>query len=148
MIKKSLYDACKIYLQEKIARSQKAIDEAQYAANNETKSSVGDKYETGRAMMQLEIEKYSRQLAEWLKMLQDLEQIDPEKACTQVTLGALVECSGANYYIAVAAGKILYDGKTYFAISPAAPIGELLMGKKIGDSVQFRAQILEIQHIY
>jgi hypothetical protein len=49
---------------QRIASAEEAIRMAQESANQEGKSSAGDKYETGRAMAQLEIEKASGQLAE------------------------------------------------------------------------------------
>ena len=63
-IKQELYKLCQTYIQQRILTAKQAIEAAQQAANNETKSSSGDKYETGRAMMQLEIEKDSAQLSE------------------------------------------------------------------------------------
>jgi hypothetical protein len=63
-IKESLYNHCMRYVQERIARIQNEIDLHQAAANEETKSSAGDKYETGRAMAQLDIERNSVQLRE------------------------------------------------------------------------------------
>ena len=63
------------YVHERIAATQEAIYTAQLSANEETKSSAGDKYETGRAMAQLEIEKNTAQLAEALKLKQMLKQI-------------------------------------------------------------------------
>ena len=41
-------------LQQKLARLEDMMKNAQAEANKETKSSAGDKYETGRSMMQLE----------------------------------------------------------------------------------------------
>ena len=41
---------------------------AQESANAEEKSSAGDKYETGRAMMQIERDKAAQQLNESMKL--------------------------------------------------------------------------------
>lgn len=146
-IKPFLHNLCRAYLQTKIEQTQKAMEEAQLAANTETKSSAGDKHETGRAMMQLEIEKYSAQLTEWLKSLQSLDRIDTTKTYTLATTGALVICNLGNYYIAVAAGKLQHEGQTYFAVSAASPIGVLLTGQTAGATLEFRGQKLLIQQI-
>ena len=61
-IKQTLYNFCVTYINQRMATAQQAIHTAQASANEETKSSAGDKYETGRAMMQLEIEKIVRSL--------------------------------------------------------------------------------------
>lgn len=112
----------------------KELGEIQQAANQETKSSAGDKYETGRAMMHLEKEKLSAQLAEAMKMKQALDKIDPDKVLDKVELGAVVTTTSANYFIAASLGKIEIGGVIWFAVSPATPVGQKLLGKKSGDS--------------
>ena len=56
-IKQELYKQCKNYVSNCIDTAQKAIDDAVESANDDTKSSAGDKYETGREMMQQEIDR-------------------------------------------------------------------------------------------
>jgi sortase (surface protein transpeptidase) len=56
-LKTRLHSLCVSYVGQRIETAQRAIAIAQASANEETKSSAGDKYETGRAMAQLEIEK-------------------------------------------------------------------------------------------
>ncbi len=51
------------------------MDRAQEAANSEGKSPAGDKYETGRAMGQLQKEMHGRQLAEYAKEVKALQSI-------------------------------------------------------------------------
>ena len=55
--KDRLLQKCTEFVSQKIKTIEHSILELRLAANSETKSSVGDKYETGRAMIQLEIEK-------------------------------------------------------------------------------------------
>lgn len=133
---------------------------AQASANEEGKSSAGDKYETGRAMAQLEIEKASTQLAEANKLKQALEQIilDENNSSSQRTRnssptestgnwqpatgnkfikpGSLVITNQGNYFISIAAGKLTVDDQTWFAISAGSPLGATLLGKKEGDVVK------------
>ena len=56
-IKQTLIEQCEEFVQQKIDVSEKLMNEAQDSANNETKSSAGDKFETGRAMMHAERDK-------------------------------------------------------------------------------------------
>ena len=79
-IKHELYNLCQAYLQQRLLTAKQAIEAAQQAANNQTKSSSGDKYETGRAMMQLEIKKDSAQLSESLKLKHALDQISSDNS--------------------------------------------------------------------
>lgn len=126
---------------------QKAIGIAQASANEETKSSAGDKYETGRAMMQLEIEKNTVQLSEALKLKQALAAIDPIKSTTVVQPGSLVVTNQYNYYIAISAGQLKIGDKVYFAISPGSPIGMQLTGLSVGETFVFNSKVLCIEHI-
>ncbi len=109
---------------------QKSIADVQFSANQETKSSAGDKYETGRAMAQLEIQKLTKQLADKENMLRILSMIDPGKVSKKVELGCLVQTDSACYFISVSLGKVALDGTEWFCISPASPIGLRLMGLK------------------
>ena len=78
-IGQKLYDRSVALINEKIRELESADKEAQRAANNETKSSAGDKYETGRAMMHLEKERIASQMTNWLKLLKAIKQVDPQK---------------------------------------------------------------------
>lgn len=146
-IKIQLFSHCSALVSERISNIEEAMRNAQASANEETKSSAGDKYETGRAMMHLEKEKLSSQLQEVSKMKMALDQINPEKKQVSVELGSLVLTSAAQYFIAVSLGQIKIDGEAYFAISPASPIGRSMFGKAKGEAFEFagkQVQILEI----
>jgi hypothetical protein len=136
-VKQQLFELCKTYIEQRIATAQDAIRTAQSSANEETKSSAGDKYETGRAMMQLEIEKNTVQLAEAQKLKQLLEQIKPEMKTDKVQLGSLVITDQGNFYISISVGQLVINGKIYFAIAPTSPIGLKFGGHVLGDSVPF-----------
>jgi hypothetical protein len=68
-LKKDLYTLCVNYAKTRIETAKQAIDDAQQSANEETKSSAGDKYETGREMMQQETDRNQAQLNEANKLL-------------------------------------------------------------------------------
>ena len=53
-IKRELYHKCTEYIDQRIESIQKKLDDVAESRSNETKSSAGDKHETGRTMMQLE----------------------------------------------------------------------------------------------
>ena len=143
-VKKELFTHCNTWVSQKIAVAKQAMDQAQQAANEETKSSAGDKFETGRAMMQLEKEKYARQLAVALDLRTALSRINVEKTYHSVQPGCLVETTGGRYFIAISVGKIALDELEYFAISAASPIGAVLLNQKKGAEVQFRERKIRI----
>lgn len=129
-IKIALHQRCLELAEERIASLQHILKEAQQAANNETKSSAGDKHETGRSMAQLETEKLTAQLSEALNIKQNLTQINPTNTNNTVVLGSVVYTNKGNFYIAASIGKVSIENEVFFAISPASPIGKLLLTKK------------------
>jgi transcription elongation GreA/GreB family factor len=146
-IKKKLHSKCYKIASQKVNELSSIIQEAQDAANNETKSSAGDKHETGRAMAQLETEKLTKQLSEALKLEQTLSQINPETEHQQVGLGSLVTTNNGIFYITASLGKIELENKLYFVISAVSPIGQLLIGLKKNDSFSFNGKGYLINNI-
>lgn len=146
-IKLKLFELCKVYVEQKIEVAQEAIDSAQASANEETRSSAGDKYETGRSMMQLEIEKYSTQLTDGLNLKKILSQIDFRKNYSTVQPGSLVVTNNGNFLIAISAGKLSVDGIEYMAVSFSSPIGQVLSNKKEKDKFEFRNKLYLIKSV-
>lgn len=146
-IKQQLFDHCQQYAAQRLDTITSALEAARQAANEETKSSVGDKYETGRAMMQLEQEKLAQQLAEAQHVQAVLNRIQLERQSPQVAEGSLVLTSQGNYFIGISAGKVEITGQTYYTISLASPIGTALAGHSAGDETSFRGQRLAILEV-
>ena len=147
ILKKEIYNKCVKIAQQKVADLSAIIKEAQNAANNETKSSAGDKHETGRAMAQLETEKLTKQLAEALKLEQILSQINPDTEHQKIGLGSLVTTNNGQFFIAASIGKVVLGSITYFAISSVSPIGKLLIGLKREDTFSFNGKSYIILNI-
>lgn len=131
-------------IREKTDLLEQTIKAAKESRDNETKSSVGDKYETGRAMVQMELEKSQAQLAQTESLKTSLSRIDPNSKFTNVAFGSLVVTSQGTYFFSIAHGKIVLDREVIFCLSPVSPIGKLLAGKKAGDKVQFQGKEIEI----
>lgn len=145
--KKELHEACLNFVKSRIKNAEEAIVSAQESANEEMKSSSGDKYETGRAMMQREVENLSVQLTEARKLEEILMHINPSIKHTNVSAGALVITSMGNYYISVSAGKISLGKEDFFAIAPASPIGEVMKGLKKGDTFEWNSKKVTIKDL-
>jgi hypothetical protein len=145
--KEELYQKCVQMIENQIFLAQQGIENAQQAANEETKSSAGDKYETTRAMMQIEIENCSKRLAESQKLYNTLQNISFLKNHTSSISGSLLITTQGNYFLAVGIGKIEVQGNNYFVISPMSPIGALLQNKKVGEQVSFQNKKIEILQI-
>ncbi|MBD1260119.1 3-oxoacyl-ACP synthase [Maribacter polysiphoniae] len=146
-LKKNLYWFCMDFVQERISRIQSQMEEVQEALTSETKSSAGDKHETGRAMLQLEREKLGRQLAEAENMLQVLNKVDISSKKEIASLGSLVKTAGAHYFLAISAGEYKIGTEKYYCISMNTPIGIMLFGKGVGDTLNFNGNELRILEI-
>ena len=147
-LKQQLYNQCLAYVEQRISTADNAIKSARESANNDTKSSAGDKYETGRAMMQQEIDNNTRQLNEAKKLKMVLDQIQPDKETDSVQLGSLVITNKGNFYISISAGQLATDENIYFAISSASPIGAKLMRLKAGAEFNFNGKDFSIINVY
>ncbi|MCT4629367.1 3-oxoacyl-ACP synthase [Winogradskyella sp.] len=137
-IKEQLYNECKENLENRLQVIQNNILDIETALQSETKSSAGDKHETGRAMLQLEREKLGQRLAEIQKLQDLLQKTDYKATHTKVALGSIVFTSNLNYYIAISTGELKINETCFYAISPATPIAQVLLGKEEGDVVSFR----------
>jgi transcription elongation GreA/GreB family factor len=69
-----------------------------------------------------------------------LHKIPRNTAFTCVGLGALVITNTNSYFISVSAGETTHENEKVYCISPATPIGKLLMGKQEGDSFRFQSK--------
>ncbi len=147
-VKEKLYAYCKQWVEEKVKLAEQAIKSAQASANEETKSSAGDKYETSRAMAQLEIEKNSYQLAETNKMKRLLGEFSPTSQNPIVGLGSLIETNSGWFYLSISAGEASIDGKSYICLSAVSPLGAQMVKKQVGDSFGFNGKDYLILKIY
>ena len=132
-LKEQLYNQCIAYVQNRMAAAELAFKDAEKAQNEDTKSSAGDKYETGRAMMQQEKDRNNIQLNEANKLMVALNLIGTKSTSSTAETGSLVITDNGRFYIAISAGTLMVDGENYFAVSPASPIGLKLKGLKAGD---------------
>jgi transcription elongation GreA/GreB family factor len=145
--KQQLHELCISKIQEQIKTLQEAMDAARASGNEETKSSAGDKYETGRAMMQLEVEKNSSQLQEATKLKNVLERIRPEVVFPSAQTGSLLITNQGNFYLSVSAGAFTIDNQVYQTLSTSSPLGAKMVGLKAGAVFVFQTKNFTIERI-
>jgi len=136
-MKPHVHAHCLALVNERIADLEASILDTQCSSQSDTKSSAGDKHETGRAMAQLEIEKQQVSLGNLLAMRDVLARLDPTVAQERVREGALVRTDRGLYYIAVGLGRVLVDGQEVMVMSPQAPLAEALQRTPIGGTARF-----------
>lgn len=146
-IKEQIHTACRVFIQKQVSEIEAAIADRREAMHNETKSSMGDKYETTREMLQQDINMNTQRLAEAQANLAILNSINPASTNTLITTGSVVETNAAYYFIAVSAGAHTIDGKKYYAVSASSPIGQQLIGKQTGEQFQLNGKAFTIKSV-
>lgn len=146
-LKKELHQLCINYVRKSMEAAQDAINDAQKASTDDTKSSAGDKYETSREMMQQETDRNMAQLNEANKLLVALNRISTNGITPAAEPGSVVVTNNGNFYLAISAGTLLLDGKNYFAVSPASPVGKMLSGKKAGEEFTLNGKAYDIESV-
>lgn len=135
--KQHIISTCQRFLEEKIQSLNTIIKEVSESSNAESKSSAGDKHETSKAMMQLEIEKLGTQLKEAESQLAEFEKINFHKTFQTIEQGSLVETNKGIFLIAGSIGKITVDDKIVFVISNKSPLAIAFAGKQQKDVLNF-----------
>ena len=116
---------------------------AKESRDSDTKSSAGDKFETGREMMQREMDKLSALVDNTLNSIAKLDRIADLPASVVISEGSLVETDQETYFISIGYGKL----DSIYAISIESPLGLELKGKRVGDRIEMRGRHITIKSI-
>ena len=129
---------------------EKTLDEARReyvlakeSRDSDTKSSAGDKFETGREMMQREMDKLSALVDNTLNSIAKLDRLTDLSAAAVISEGSLVVTDQETYYISIGYGKL----DSVYAISIESPLGVELKGKRVGECIEMRGRKITIKSI-
>lgn len=145
LIKSALHALCQAFIAQRIAAARTAMRAAQESSSSETKSSAGDKYETGREMANAERDRNAAHMRQAQQLQAELARISPEAPCDTVRPGALVRTSLGRFYISISAGQL--PGLDVFAVSPAAPVAVALKGLRAGQEAVFNGKMLRVEAV-
>ncbi|MBJ6110087.1 3-oxoacyl-ACP synthase [Hymenobacter sp. BT523] len=140
--KPALHALCHAFIEQRIDAARTAMQAAQESSSSETKSSAGDKYETGREMANAERDRNAAQMQQAQQLQAELARINPELPCDTVRPGALVTTSLGQFYISISAGRL--EGTEVFAVSPAAPVAVALKGLRVGEQAMFNGKAVRV----
>lgn len=143
MDKSKILEITKNKITEKIQKFEILIAETR-ESNNDTKSSMGDKYETGREMLQQEINNLQRQLSECLSQQSVLQKITAVNS-SKVQNGALVKTDKGLFYISAPIGQIIVEDLKIMTVSAESPLVKAMAGLQSGQkfSINNVNQIIE-----
>ncbi len=146
LTKETVLTYCHELLDDKVETLLSEIAKVEESASNETKSSMGDKYETGREMMMQEKGKLNDRLQLLLDQKMALSTIKKQLHET-IRQGSLVHTTLGVYFIVAAIGSIKIKDGQVFVISQSAPLAKEMMGKKVGDEIAFNGRSQKILDI-
>ena len=102
---------------------QQAID----SRNSDTKSSAGDKFETSREMVKIEIHKIETEISKTQQFIFDL---------SSKVIQFIITDKGA-FLISIPFGKLIVNNTAVYCISNTAPITSALINTKVLDNFYF-----------
>ena len=147
-LKTKIYKVCIQQLDDEIAYLQSALNDLTEGAENDSKSSAGDKHETARAMIQIEHEKIGKQLNDTLSQKAAIEQIDPTQLSAIIGTGSLVKTNRAYLFMIAALGKMNVEGTDVMpTLSMQSPLGQKLSGLKAGDAAEINGTHYMIEEV-
>ena len=107
----------------------------------EEKNSAGDKYETSRENMTQDLNSLEKQIKQSKLDLEELYRLQAIKDTPPtVQEGALLQLGTDWFLLAVSIGQLKVSDKQVFLLSKNSPLGELLVGKKKNEAIQFRGK--------
>jgi transcription elongation GreA/GreB family factor len=145
--KKLLLDLCGQNLNARKGEYEMELSRLDEAAANETKSSAGDKYETGREMIAQSRIVIDRNLSEAKAGLEILERMRLSPPHTKIGFGSLVELDTGWFLVGMSLGELDYHGMVVQTISLASPLGLTLKGKGVGELIPWRGKEISIHQI-
>ncbi|MEO5911239.1 MAG: hypothetical protein ABIP95_10150 [Pelobium sp.] len=145
--KEQLFQHCLTLLKKKEEDLKADIANLRDGIANDSKSSMGDKYETSREMSQQEINRLEQQLANNGQQLFQLKALNLNSSAKNIGLGSLVKTNIGDFFISIALGEIKLAQNSLFMISPVSPLGKLLIGKEKGSHFEMNKKEIEILSI-
>ncbi len=123
-----------------------SINEAQQSANEY--GNPEDWFDSYKSDLLNKRDMLSQKLSRILEDLKLLQSIDPGKEIKTVSFGSVVLTKEQNMIICVGLGKIDFDGKSYYAISPSVPVFAAMRDLQKGDTFDFRGKKIKIDDVF
>jgi transcription elongation GreA/GreB family factor len=146
-LKKALKGRCSQEVENRFQKIKKVLDDIRVSLLEESKSSAGDKHETGRAMLQIERENAGHQLREIENLQSLIRKIDIVVVSDYARLGSLIYTNYGVYFISISIGEVKLEDEKYYCIALHSPIGNLLSGKIVGERFSLNQKDFIIEHI-
>jgi transcription elongation GreA/GreB family factor len=146
--KSKVYQAALAHLKQKetlLSEERKNIIES---ILEEEKNSAGDKYETSRETITQDLNTIEKQIKQSKIDLDELYRLQAIKDTpVSVQEGALIRLGADWFLLAISIGLVNVEDTKVFLMSKNSPLGELLIGKKKKEQVNFRGKMISIEEL-
>jgi transcription elongation GreA/GreB family factor len=146
-LKEQVKSACLGLLKHRIDSFLADEKSAKASAESDTKSSAGDKHETAREMVQQEREMIGKRISEAEKQLGELMKIIETDSSNTIQAGSLIYCTLGWMYLSISLGSIMIGDQKVNIVSMDSPVGKLLKGKNIGDTIELNGKRIIIESV-
>jgi transcription elongation GreA/GreB family factor len=146
-LKEQVKSACQELLKHRIDSFIADEKSAKASAESDTKSSAGDKHETAREMVQQEREMIGKRISEAEKQLGELMKIIETDSSNTIQAGSLIYCTLGWMYLSISLGSIMIGDQKVNIVSMDSPVGKLLKGKNIGDTIELNGKRIIIESV-
>ncbi len=146
MTRPAIFNAITSHISDKIQLLQHDISDLLSDLAGDTKSSAGDKFETSREMSQQEISKLTQQVNEQKKWLTLAASYSNVETSDKIVAGSIVTVSTGQFLIGLPLGKIPTLNGIH-CIGNTAPLSQMLLNKRVGESITFQQQVITIAEI-
>ncbi len=134
-------------IQEQLDTLQNRLAELMEAKSNETKSSAGDKYETGMAMIQNQEQLLKKQYADTRQRMMQLQAAANYSFTARVKKGSLVQLSTGWFFLATALGKITVNQTDVYVLSTDSPLGKKILKQTINSQITLNGTMIRVLDI-
>ena len=145
--KTQIHQHCLQELKNRLQTATEAMASLRESVASDTKSSMGDKYETAREMAQQEQNKIGMQMAMLQQWQGIFARLHPNQNLTIAGIGSLVQTSKGTFYLAAPMGKIAVEGHEIMVISPQSPAGKAMLGKKKDEIIKINESEYRINSV-
>jgi hypothetical protein len=141
--------AVEVHLTTRIQTTLDELDSLQASNADNTKSTAGDKHDTERAMVHMEMENLTQRLHQDRRMLYELEAFKKiQHVPTEVIPGSLVSTDRGMFLTGIACGRVSFNARFITGISVQSPLGKQLIGRKTGDIIALNGNKFTLSEIY
>lgn len=147
MVKKEVYQKCMEVLNGRIDKYKNEIALLKESAESEDHHKESEEDGNTEGGFGESYTQTMRYLDEAIKLKEQLKHVDIFQENSSVKMGSLVYTDKGTFFLSVPLGVLEVAGEKYIAISGRAPVAELLLHKKTGDTIRFNDNSFTIKNI-